>query len=283
MLTRFIIILACLTLSACATYSPETRRQHANGLALAQHWQPLLIPTQIFDMAAYIPSSPSASNTLTIYIEGDGLAWLSRHRLSADPTPKNPLALQLALRHPAGSAAYLARPCQYVTSTQSQNCSRKYWSSHRFAPEVIAASNEAITALKTRLQAKELILVGYSGGGAVAALVAARRNDVKQLITVAGNLDHRAWTQRQGISPLSGSLNPADAWRKLVNIQQIHFVGSKDTVIDPSIIRSYQQHFPSNKQPEVRVIDDVDHHCCWSERWAEIFPTPHQSERPINK
>jgi hypothetical protein len=45
----------------------------------------------------------------------------------------------------------------------------------------------------------------------VASLVAARRHDVVRLVTVAGNLDHLAWTTLHGVSPLTGSLNPADA------------------------------------------------------------------------
>lgn len=272
MLIRNTLILLCLAINACATSSPESRRQHADKLAMEQQWQRLHIPTQTFELAAYIPTHATTADTLAIYIEGDGLAWLNRHRLSPDPTPKNPLALQLALRHPTGNVAYLARPCQYVTAAQARNCSSKYWSSHRYAPEVINASNAAITALKARLRAEKLILVGYSGGGAVAALVAARRDDVVQLITVAGNLDHRAWTHRHGITPLSASLNPADAWQTLVDIPQMHFVGAEDKIIDRTVSHSYQRRFPSDKQPRVRLIENFDHHCCWPERWGELFP-----------
>ena len=266
-----LIIFICLVISACATPSPEMRRQQADKLATTQHWHRMSIPTQTFDIAAYIPNHTSVKDILTIYIEGDGLAWTSKYRRSPDPTPNNPLALKLALRHPAGNAAYLARPCQYITNTHARNCSAKYWSSHRFAPEVIAASNEAITVLKARLQAKELILVGYSGGGAVAALITARRDDVKRLITVAGNLDHNAWTQRHNISQLDGSLNPADAWQVLVEIPQTHFVGANDKIIESAIARSYQRRFPLNKQPQINIIDGVDHHCCWPDRWGEIL------------
>lgn len=271
MIIRSTIILICLVLSACATSSPEVRRQQADKLATTQHWQRLSISTQTFELAAYIPSSPSVSNTLTIYIEGDGLAWLSKYRRSPDPTPKNPLALKLALRHPVGNAAYLARPCQYMKKTQTRNCSKKYWSSHRFAPEVITASNEAITALKKRLHAKELILVGYSGGGAVAALVAARRDDVKQLITVAGNLDHREWTNFHKISPLEGSLNPADYKSKLATITQIHFVGENDQVIPPQLIHSFASKMTSPMSVKVVVVPGQTHNCCWDKIWPELI------------
>jgi dienelactone hydrolase len=271
MFIRNLLILTCLSLSACATHSPAVRLQQADKLAMNQHWQRESISTQTFDLITYVPNRIATNKTLTIYIEGDGLAWLSRYRRSSDPTPKNPLALKLALRHPSGNVVYLARPCQFASEMQARNCSKKYWSSHRFAPEVISSTNEAITVFKNRLQARDIILVGYSGGAAVAALVSARRDDVKQLITVAGNLDHLAWTRLKNISPLSGSLNPADAWRKLVDIPQIHFVGSKDNIIDQAVTHSYQQHFPLDKKPQVRVIDGFDHHCCWSEHWAELL------------
>jgi hypothetical protein len=66
---------------------------------------------------------------------------------------------------------------------------------------VISASNQAVDALKQRYGAQEIVLVGYSGGGAVAALVAARRTDVVRLVTVAGNLDHLAWTHLHSVPP----------------------------------------------------------------------------------
>ena len=92
-----------------------------------------------------------------------------------------------------------------------RSCVQKYWTGYRFALEVIEASNITVSQLKARYAADNIRLVGYSGGGAVAAFIAARRNDVVQLVTVAGNIDPAAWTKRHRMSQLSGSLNPADA------------------------------------------------------------------------
>ena len=55
--------------------------------------------------------------------------------------------------------------------------------------KVVRVSKQAIDTLKQQFQSEEIVLVGYSGGGAIAALVAARRADVADLISVAGNLD----------------------------------------------------------------------------------------------
>ncbi|WP_414683398.1 lipase family protein, partial [Methylophaga sp. UBA5088] len=148
------------------------------------------------------------SKRLTIYIEGDGLAWLNRRKISSDPTPVDPLVLKLAVHDK--QAVYLARPCQYV---KSDRCDKKLWTSARFSTEVVESMNQAVTELKNQFQASSLRLIGYSGGGAIATLLAAERNDVDQLVTVTGNLDTTAWTEMQHISALTDSLNPADAWQ----------------------------------------------------------------------
>jgi len=55
----------------------------------------------------------------------------------------------------------------------------------RFAPEVINSFSRAIDTLKEKSGAKYVELVGYSGGGAIAVLVAAGRSDVVGVRTVA--------------------------------------------------------------------------------------------------
>ena len=194
---RLLILVVLASLAGCAGISPESRWRHAEQLAQQAGWQKLRIPAEKFVLSAYVKKAQTQADTLTIYIEGDGFAWVSSSQASSDPTPRNPVGLQLALRHPqapGNAAGYLARPCQYVEPEDARNCRQAYWTDRRFATEVIEASDQAIGVLKQRVGASRLVLVGYSGGGAVAALVAARRDDVVQLITVAGNLDHRAWT-----------------------------------------------------------------------------------------
>ena len=267
--------LACafilLALAGCVDLSPQIRWQYADKLANKAGWQKLRIPTDQFILSAYVPKDSTQADTLTVYIEGDGLAWLSRSQASDDPTPRNPVGLELALRHPQGMSAYLARPCQYVGASDAKNCRETYWTGGRFAPEVIAASNQAISVLKQRAGANKLVLVGYSGGGAVAALVAARRNDVSLLVTVAGNLDHRAWTEQHHVPPLAESLNPADEWRALAQMPQRHFVGTRDEVVSRGVADSYASRFPSDRQPEIIAIPDFDHVCCWVEKWNTLW------------
>ena len=263
-------LIVLLSLSAC-THIPTQQERSENAIALANKagWKKEYIETNRFTLAAFLPTSIPTAELLTIYIEGDGLSWIDASTPSNEPTPMDPLALKLALRDDAPSA-YLARPCQYVAEDRKKSCAQKYWTHSRFSEEVIEASNLAIDQLKHKFAAKKLLLVGYSGGGAVAALIAARRLDVVRLITLAGNIDHRAWTRENHLSPLSGSLNPADEWLYLQHIPQTHFVGGNDEVIGEYVARSYASHFPADLQPSIVVVPQYDHHCCWVESWPAL-------------
>lgn len=260
-------MLLTLLLSGCADLSVASRQQQADELTRLANWQQQTQHTKLFLIHSYLPQV-SPVDELTIYIEGDGLAWLNRHTPSSDPTPMTALALQLALADDVHISAYLARPCQFV---RNELCETRYWTSARFSAEVISSMNEAVNQLKSQFSAKKVRLIGYSGGGAVAALIAARRDDVIQLITVAGNLDHKAWTDLQHISPLAESLNPADAWADLQHIPQLHFVGAIDKTVPYAVAAAYQSRFPIASQPQIKVIDTFDHHCCWLSQWSHLL------------
>lgn len=258
--------------TACASVpSPEERRHFSDMLAQQQGWQAQTISTGDFNLVTYLPTTPGQSNRLTVYIEGDGFSWVTPSLPSTDPTPLTPVGLQLALAHPKEEpAAYLARPCQYMDA-QSSHCTPGFWTNQRFAPEVISASSKALDALKSYFKAKELVLAGYSGGGAVAALLAATRQDVVQLMTIAGNLDHHAWTTYHNISPLTGSLNPADYRDRLQGIPQWHFAGEKDQVVPPQIVQEFVSGLLSEESAQVIIVPGYDHACCWVENWRKLL------------
>lgn len=272
------LLLLSLLLTSCIQVPTLLERNVlVQEITAKASWVQESIVTDTFVLRAYVPKasiqsavkSPIKSIALTIYIEGDGLAWINASAPSSNPTPVYPLALKLAMKD-TGPSAYLARPCQFIGLEAQKNCTQKYWTSHRFSEEVIHATDQAINQLKLRFGANQLILVGYSGGGTVAALVAARRNDVERLITIAGNLDHKTWSTEHHLTPLTGSLNSADAWQQLKNIPQTHFVGGKDTIVGESIVRAYAANFISGELPTIKVIPDFDHRCCWEDRWPAL-------------
>lgn len=265
------LLLSLLALAGCTTIpSAAARRQTADELAAARDWKRSTISSPIFELTAYSPQRITPAEKLAIYIEGDGLAWISADTPSSDPTPRDPLALHLALAHPSGNAAYLARPCQFAGAGSSR-CAQRYWTKSRFSAEVIEAMNDGVTQLKSRFGAKQLTLVGYSGGAAVAALLAARRTDVERLVTIAGNLDHRAWTSHHRITPLTDSLNASDVSHLLADIPQMHFLGSLDTIIPPSLALKLPSELRGIKNSHLQLTQGYDHQCCWAESWPRLW------------
>jgi dienelactone hydrolase len=265
-------LLFSLILSGCIGLSSvEIRHIEAEKIADKANWSRKTIDTDTFTLTAFTPPRLLYSETLRIYIEGDGLAWINANTPSFDPTPINSVALKLALKDPSDHAVYLARPCQYARSKNLRNCNSRYWTTQRFSQEVITSTNQAISKLKQQFNAKHLILIGFSGGGAIATLAAVQRNDVIHLITIAGNLNTSAWTAQQHLSPLSGSLNPADFWQDLISIPQTHYIGALDNVITPELTKSYQDKFPLGRKPTIIILPDFDHHCCWVDSWSKLI------------
>ena len=264
-------------MSGCATPSPAERAAHGFQLAAAQGWTPLRLSTERFDLQAFVPPGLAASSPrrLAVYIEGDGLAWVDRSTPAFAPTPADPLALRLAMAHADGPAVYIGRPCQYTEGAAFRHCHPRYWTSHRFAPEVIAALGQGLQQLKQFSGARELVLVGYSGGAVVAALLAAQRNDVAAWVTVAGPLDTDAWTQTQGLSPLRDSLNPVAMANTLATKPQWHFAGRSDTVVPPTVLQRFLEvqaasGHPRAVLPEVLWLEGFDHGCCWVDAWPRL-------------
>lgn len=272
---RPILWVSLFALTACTSIPGVDSRQQAVDIAARVGWHALELPADPFVLRAYVPARFPHSKILTLYIEGDGQAWSSSDQPSLDPTPIRPLALELAVRHPQPSAAaYLARPCQYVQAALRRGCVPAYWTEKRFASEVITATGRAIDQLKQRIGAEQLVLVGYSGGGAVATLVAAQRTDVARLVTIAGNLDHAAWTTLHRVTPLQGSQNPIDVWSRLQHIPQLHLTGARDRIMPPAIAVAYRTHFPARAPIQMRVMPGFDHHCCWVEHWPALLAAP---------
>lgn len=210
------------------------------------------------------------SDILHIYIEGDGHAWSSFTQISPDPTPHQPVALQLALLDPHPLVVYLARPCQYSLKVD-RHCEAKYWTSHRFSQEVIASLSDAIETLKQQSGAKKVKLIGFSGGGGLSALLAARRSDVIKLITVAGDLDHQMLSDYHHTTPQPGSLNPIQDAKKLRSLPQLHLSGEKDTIVPPSIAAHFITEAGMPTSTHHVILKDVTHNKGWEKIWPQLI------------
>ncbi|RFU44556.1 alpha/beta fold hydrolase [Paraburkholderia sp. DHOC27] len=260
-----------VALAGCATLD---RDAHADALAEPAHLQRVTVDTGGFILTAYARIS-QPDRPLRVYIEGDGLAWLSRTMPSLDPTPREATGLALAARDPAPNVVYLARPCQFTSMAMNPRCDRAYWTGKRFAPEVIESMNRAVSHFAALTPGRSIELVGYSGGGAVAVLIAARRPDVVSIRTVAGNVDDEFVNQLHDVSPMPGSENPIDFAEQVAGIAQIHFSGAEDKVVPPAVAQRFVRATGARCARAI-TIAGVSHDGDWSRRWPallDVVPT----------
>ena len=162
--------------------------------------------------------------------------------------------------------AYLGRPCQYLSADALSRCPLTAWTLGRFGDMPLAQLAAQLDALKARTPAAKLRLVGYSGGGAAAVLLASDRSDVACLVTVASPLDTDAWTATKQVSRLSQSRNPLDAAGKLRGLPATHFAGAQDAVV-PSGVN--QRFFDASQSRETR-LDGFDHESPWVKSWPQL-------------
>ncbi len=200
---------------------------------------------------------------LNVYLDGDGRAWLGRGRPALDPTTRNPLMIRLLALDP-GPAIYLGRPCYGGLHTEA-TCHPWYWTHGRYAPEVVESLAAALRRVQERIGSGTLRLIGYSGGGTLAMLLAARLPRVEAVVTLAGNLDPDAWTALHGYTPLRGSLQPGPLRQEIC---QWHWSGADDREIPPWIIRRALQ---PGSQVHFEVLPGIDHRQGWESVWPKLL------------
>lgn len=270
-----LVILGLMALAGCSS-----RQDVAKSIAVSGGLSETVVSTAAFDLFAYTRLTPGHP-TLTVYLEGDGYAWISPTRISDDPTPRDPVALRMAVRDPSPSVAYLARPCQYVVGANRHGCSPVYWANGRFAPEVIAAEAAAIRTLMARAGATNVRLIGYSGGGAVALLLPRYGIMPERIITVSGVIATAAWVRLHDLSPLVGSLDPVDRPEAVATLPQVHFVGANDAVVPRAVADAYVGRIGARAAAGVIEVPGFTHECCWSEQWPSLLRQAEQVlERP---
>ncbi|MDD4954679.1 MAG: alpha/beta hydrolase [Candidatus Omnitrophica bacterium] len=267
-----ILLLLPLLCSCIGVATLVDRDLSFHKIAKTAKFKKTYLKTKYFTLAAcYRFDKPG--EPVNIYIEGDGNAWVSRARLSNNPTPRVPLVLKLAGIDTNANVAYLARPGQYLEQKKI-NVDSCYWSDKRFSEEVIASMDEAVGELAKLAKTDKINLIGYSGGGAVAVLIAARREDIISLRTIAGNLDIEAVTKYHNVSALAGSLNPIDFAQKIKDLPQRHFIGSKDTIVPAFVAESFVKRMGDKNYYRLTIVEGATHSSGWTARWKELLDYP---------
>jgi hypothetical protein len=211
--------------------------------------------------------SPS-HETLHVYIEGDGVPWVNENIVNDDPTPKNPLTLSL-MQLDNTNAIYLGRPCYFANylPVKDSKCNPHYWTDARYSQTVVSSMINALNSYARENGYSKLVLIGYSGGGVIATMMACHLPYQTTLVTIAANLDVAAWTQLHGYSPLTLSLDPAKDFFPCRGLTQYHFAAADDWIVPPQTAAKFFERTHSR----LNIFANADHNCCWSKKWQEIL------------
>jgi len=247
--------------------SSESSHPNIQTIAASHHLTFQLITARSGYQVATLSKIFNPALPTHIYLEGDGHAWNHFDQPSTDPTPQDLLVIDLMSQDHNANLLYVARPCQFVWSAQ---CQVTDWTDGRYSERMISAIQDAVLTYP----ASHRVLIGYSGGAAVALLLLNRVPNITGLITVAGNLDPDQFSAWHHVSPLTQSLPTQTALLASTTLPQRHWVGAEDDVIPPML--SSQMLAPITHSPVVqqRILPGTSHHDGWQAHWAEIIQDP---------
>lgn len=259
-----LILIVTQSLIACTSLSNEAYIKDVKQLGLQKY----SMQAGQFPLIYYTRPQNNKSDTLHIYIGGDGVPWQDKFFISEDPGPYNAMVLRLMMQDSKPSI-YLGRPC-YQGQAKVPPCEFSHWTSGRFSHEIINSMSIAIKQLLKLYHYEKLVLIGFSGGGTLATLLAHQITQTTMLVTIAGNLDTDAWTNFHHYSAMPNSINPADLPVLAVTIKQLHLQGGRDQNIPAHLSGRYIE---KQKNISIKHFPTADHSCCWLTYWPEIVKT----------
>jgi hypothetical protein len=257
---KFSLIYCLFIVSAC-----QSPHELFEKKALVSALTPQVVKTEYFSHKVYKNNRPS-STVLHIYLTGDGLPWMAGVVPSTDPTPRDTIIFKL-IEQDESAALILGRPCYHGLAHEAL-CDPSLWTNMRYGSLVIDSLSIAIEQLSEQYQTTNLVLIGYSGGGALAVLLAEKIPNVSAVITIGANLNTQLWTQHHQMLPLSGSINPVERPDLPITVMQKHYVGSEDKIIPVSLLETYTE---GHQASDLVIIDNYDHQCCWQNIWPDIL------------
>ena len=230
--------------TACTTSRPATHN---------------IVSGNPFQHSTFVRERNTTVESVYVFISGDGRPWITPSKIAADPTPKRDVALELFYQVDS-NAIFLGRPCYY--HVQDNYCAPSLWTNARYSRAVVDSMIVAARKVLSPFEQKKVVLVGYSGGGTLAALMA-NALEVDLLVTISANLDVQRWVDYHNFPSMSESLNPADI---KIEVPQMHFTGGKDINTPVWINRAFYAR--NHVSPE--VVQGNSHSCCWSKVMDKI-------------
>lgn len=219
-----------------------------------------------FTHIVYANNNSNDKEELHVYLGGDGSPWFKGRYITDDPTPLNPVMLNLMKMDNAPSI-FLGRPCYHQFKMPS-NCKKSLWTNQRYSLDIVKSMVAAVKSYTRKNNYSKVKLFGFSGGGALAMLMAGRLQNVTTVVTLAGNLNTDAWVEFHRYLPLIGSLNPSKEPPLRSNIQQVHLVGLMDENIPMTIIEA---EVSRQGKATLMLVKDANHYCCWGVIWRQVL------------
>ena len=246
-LSIFLVCLGC-------TSSTESIESDASDLGMAAFSvQGDPFNHRVFELAARDESSAPVK---LILIDGDGRAFIDQMTVARDPTPLHSSLLALAPELvDQGHVIYLGRPCYH--RLQDPECNPLHWTLERYGQSIITSSVRAARQLIE--PGDQVFLLGYSGGGVIAMLMARKMHpEIAGVVTYGSPLDTDAWTAFHGYTDLILSENPARDPDSFNDFCQIHLFGNRDRIIPEKLVTSWTW-----RSPQKLSVISSDHFCCW--------------------
>ncbi|WP_107271929.1 dienelactone hydrolase family protein [Photobacterium sanctipauli] len=232
-------------------------------------YQSFTIYSGLYTHKVWYKEAEIESEEIHIYIDGDGKPWKNRFFISSDPTKKSSV-IQSLMDFDYNEKVYFGRPCYHGFSYE---CRSEDWTYDRYGSHIIKSMNDALTEYLNKkvknFKSKKIILIGYSGGGAIAVLMARELKYVSKVITLAGNLDIDSWVNLHGYTYLNGSVNPVDLTYGHANLNWLFFFGGEDKNVPYEVMQSnIEIAFPDAK---IMVLPGVAHTTGWGKYYEIIL------------
>jgi pimeloyl-ACP methyl ester carboxylesterase len=149
------------------------------------------------------------------------------------------------------------------------------WARGRYAELIVASMNRVVDHFAVPFTHPHINLIGYSGGGAIAALIAARRHDIDSLRTIAGNLDPAATSRYHAADMDADFLDPMMIAQRLSLIPQVHYVGAGDRVVPAFLATNFIKAEGPSFCVALTSFPGVTHKTGWEQVWksrATVIP-----------
>ena len=202
--------------------------------------------TEHFTIPVWEKAPLQSNKTIRFYISGNG-----------NPTPKEPVALNLAEKDSFRNIVVLSRPCQYADSKLCSNSAID--GVGQYSPEIIKELEEIVVYYIQKYKSPNIEFVAYDGGAPIAFSLASQIGRVQKIVTIAGILDLDAYVNKNNLPAFQNAQNPIKMTNRVTQIPQIHFVGGKDEITTRGMAERFVSKLKDPLSAVVKVAPNMGH------------------------